>query len=135
VGATQDASSELSGSLSIRDSARITGITRSEIRRSIEAGGFPGARKDASGIWKIPLADLLVAGITIDLEECDLMVVASTALAEVRRLEAERGATRGPEVANANGTSTATDDVSEPSEDRQIRLAKPVLHWPIGEDA
>lgn len=37
--------------------------SRATLRRGIDAGRFPGASKDTTGRWSIPLTDLLAAGI------------------------------------------------------------------------
>lgn len=40
-----------------------TGASRSTIRRYREAGRFPNAYKDTTGVWRFPLEDLLAVGL------------------------------------------------------------------------
>ena len=42
-----------------------TGASRSTIRRYRDAGKFPHAYKDSTGVWRFPLEDLLAAGLQI----------------------------------------------------------------------
>lgn len=39
-------------------------ISRSTLRRRLAAGAFPHAQQQPSGSWKIPVTDLITAGIT-----------------------------------------------------------------------
>ena len=50
-------------SWSISDAADRVGVSRSTIRRYRESGKFPHAFKDSSGVWKVPLEDLLAVGL------------------------------------------------------------------------
>lgn len=58
-------------SFTITEAAELTGISRTSIRRLLDAGELPGAfEAPVSGegtrqIWRVPLADLLAAGLTI----------------------------------------------------------------------
>lgn len=40
-----------------------TGASRSTLRRYRDAGKFPNAYKDSSGVWRFPLPDLLAVGL------------------------------------------------------------------------
>ena len=37
-------------------------VSRSTLRRRLEAGAFPNAAQDPGGAWRVPLPDLLAAG-------------------------------------------------------------------------
>lgn len=52
---------------SLRDAARICGVSTDTIKRRLKAGDLPHARRlnDAAGTWVVPLADLAAAGFTI----------------------------------------------------------------------
>jgi hypothetical protein len=57
--------------LTVTQAARVTRVDRSTIRRRLDAGDFPNARRKtgrhgpASGPWLIPNADLLAAGLKL----------------------------------------------------------------------
>ena len=42
-----------------------TGASRSTIRRYRDAGKFPHAFKDSAGVWRVPIEDLLAAGLKV----------------------------------------------------------------------
>ena len=42
-----------------------TGASRSTIRRYRDAGKFPHAFKDSAGVWRVPIEDLLAAGLSV----------------------------------------------------------------------
>ena len=42
-----------------------TGASRSTIRRYRDAGKFPHAFKDSAGMWRVPIEDLLAAGLSV----------------------------------------------------------------------
>jgi excisionase family DNA binding protein len=46
------------------EAAKACRVSRSTIRRALESGKFPAAEKDAGGVWRLTVADLLVAGFT-----------------------------------------------------------------------
>ena len=48
----------------LSEAAERTGISRSTLRRRLDQGKFPGAYRDQAKQWRIPLTDLLAAGIT-----------------------------------------------------------------------
>ena len=50
-------------SLTLSEAASACGVSRSTIRRKHESGTFPGAWKDAEGAWRVPVEDLLAAGL------------------------------------------------------------------------
>lgn len=56
-------------SYTLREAADITGKARGTIRRYLDEGGrpgrFPNASQDAEGVWRIPLADLIAAGLSV----------------------------------------------------------------------
>jgi DNA-binding transcriptional MerR regulator len=47
----------------LKQAAKLTGVSHSTIRRRHAEGEFPNAYKDPDGVWKIPLTDLEQAGI------------------------------------------------------------------------
>jgi DNA-binding transcriptional MerR regulator len=49
----------------ISEAVERTGASRSTIRRYRDAGKFPHAYKDSTGVWRFPLEDLLAAGLQI----------------------------------------------------------------------
>lgn len=48
----------------LSEAAAHTGMSRSTLRRRLDQGKFPGAYRDQAKQWRIPLTDLLAAGIT-----------------------------------------------------------------------
>ena len=48
----------------LSEAAERVGASRSTLRRRLEAGAFPSAYRDTTGIWHIPLEDLLAAGFS-----------------------------------------------------------------------
>lgn len=48
----------------MREAVERTGVSRSTLRRRLDQGRFPGAYLDQAGQWRIPLTDLLAAGLT-----------------------------------------------------------------------
>jgi hypothetical protein len=52
--------------LSITEAAKAAGVDRRTIRRRLDADAFPNAYRDPTeGSWRLPVADLLAAGITL----------------------------------------------------------------------
>lgn len=49
----------------LTEAARLTGTSRSTIKRKLAAGEFPGAAKDADGVWRFGPDDLLAAGLKL----------------------------------------------------------------------
>ena len=49
-------------SWTINASADLCGVSKSTVRRYLDAGRFPNAFKDTRGAWKIPIEDLLAVG-------------------------------------------------------------------------
>ena len=47
----------------LAEAATLVGVSRSSIRRRLDKGAFSDAYKTSGGIWKIPLTDLLAAGL------------------------------------------------------------------------
>jgi len=47
----------------LKEAAKLTGVSHSTIRRRHTEGAFPNSYKDGDGIWKVPLTDLEQAGI------------------------------------------------------------------------
>jgi hypothetical protein len=58
--------------LTVTEAARAAGVDRRALRRRLDGGAFPHAYRDAgtqgpeSGPWRIPIGDLLDAGLTVD---------------------------------------------------------------------
>lgn len=50
-------------SLTLSEAAAACGVSRSTIRRKHETGAFPSAWKDSEGAWRVPVEDLLGAGL------------------------------------------------------------------------
>ena len=50
-------------SFNLSDAARLTGVSRSTMRRYREAGDFPDAYKNTDKQWMIPLENLLAKGL------------------------------------------------------------------------
>lgn len=56
----------LEGAYTLREAARICGVSRDTMKRRLAEGVFPNAWRDDAEIgaaWKIPIADLLNAGL------------------------------------------------------------------------
>ncbi len=56
--------------MTLTDLARRTGLARITIRRYLDAGRFPNAFQDHTSVhkpapWRVPLSDVLLAGLTI----------------------------------------------------------------------
>ena len=51
-------------SLTLSEAAGQCGVSRSTIRRKHESGAFPSAFKDGEGAWRVPVTDLIAAGLT-----------------------------------------------------------------------
>lgn len=49
----------------LSEAAERTGVSRSTLRRYREGGKFPNAYKAIDGQWKIPMEDLLAAGLRV----------------------------------------------------------------------
>jgi predicted DNA-binding transcriptional regulator AlpA len=49
----------------LTEAVQRTGISRSTLRRYLDAGKFPNAYKDTSKAWRFPLEDLLAAGLSV----------------------------------------------------------------------
>lgn len=49
----------------LTEAARLTGTSRSTIKRRLAAGDFPNATKDEDGTWQFGPDDLLAAGLTL----------------------------------------------------------------------
>ena len=47
----------------LAEAAKLVGVSRSSVRRRLDQGAFSGAYKTSGGIWKVPLTDLLGAGL------------------------------------------------------------------------
>jgi hypothetical protein len=76
--------------LSISEAAQVCGVRRRTIRRRHQAGEFEHAFKDPDGSWKIPVNDLIAAGlrpnVVADPDEPRIMF---TATSQVDRLRME----------------------------------------------
>lgn len=51
--------------LSVTEAAEATRTSRSTIRRRLDRGALPNAERDEDGWWRIPVADLLAAGLPL----------------------------------------------------------------------
>jgi hypothetical protein len=49
----------------LTEAAKLTGTSRSTIKRKLAAGEFPGAAKDEDGVWRFGPDDLLAAGLKL----------------------------------------------------------------------
>lgn len=47
----------------LSEAAALVSISRSTLRRRLDNADFPEAYRDAKGVWKIPLTNLLAAGL------------------------------------------------------------------------
>lgn len=51
----------------LREAAGLCGVSRGTVRRYLDEGGrpgrFPNAFQDADGVWRIPVPDLIAAGL------------------------------------------------------------------------
>ncbi len=52
--------------LTITEAARAAGKHRNSIRRRLDAGQFPNAHKNPSGVVEIPVGDLLASGLVLN---------------------------------------------------------------------
>ena len=60
---TSNRSDELGHRFTQKGAARACGVALNTIKRRRAAGAFPNAISDDNGVWRIPLADLLAAGL------------------------------------------------------------------------
>ena len=60
---TSHQSDELGHRFTQKGAARACGVALNTIKRRRAAGAFPNAISDDNGVWRIPLADLLAAGL------------------------------------------------------------------------
>lgn len=51
--------------LGISEAARACNVDRATVKRRLRAGRLPNARQDDRGIWRIPVTDLLAAGLSL----------------------------------------------------------------------
>ena len=51
--------------LTFREASEATGTPRTTLQRMRESGAFPQAEKDSRGVWRIPVDDLLAAGLSL----------------------------------------------------------------------
>lgn len=49
----------------LSEAAQLTKTSRSTLRRRLDSDAFPHAAKDGDGFWRIPVEDLLAAGLTL----------------------------------------------------------------------
>lgn len=49
----------------LTEAVQRTGVSRSTLRRYLDAGKFPNAYKDISKAWRFPIEDLLAAGLSV----------------------------------------------------------------------
>lgn len=49
----------------LSEAAQLTKTSRSTLRRRLDSDAFPHAAKDDDGFWRIPVEDLLAAGLTL----------------------------------------------------------------------
>lgn len=73
----------------LAEAAERTATSRSTLRRYRDAGKFPSAYKDSSGMWRFPLEDLLAAGLTPaeqHTERAQIMVSEQPKNAEAERI-------------------------------------------------
>lgn len=59
------------GTVGIEEAARICGVSEETIRRRLRAGRLAHAQREPgpSGAWRIPVADLMVAGLTLSTQQ------------------------------------------------------------------
>jgi excisionase family DNA binding protein len=57
----QDESQQL---LTLSEAAQRCGVSRSTVRRALDAGQLPGAVQDARRVWRVPVSALTAAGLT-----------------------------------------------------------------------
>ncbi len=60
-----EAPSSTRPTFTLAEAARVTGTSRRTLGRLLDAGELPGAARDASGAWSIPVDALLAAGLTV----------------------------------------------------------------------
>lgn len=70
------------------EAAERAGVSRSTIRRRVEAGDFTNATKDDEGVWRIPVEDLLAAGFTLS-RPAEVEAETQTPPSERAQVEAE----------------------------------------------
>jgi hypothetical protein len=76
--------------LSISEAAAVCGVRRRTIRRRQQAGEFEHAYKDADGSWRIPVNDLIAAGLRPNVvADPDEPRIVFTAASQVDRLRTE----------------------------------------------
>lgn len=63
IALTSHQSDELGHRFTQKGAARACGVALNTIKRRRAAGAFPNAISDDNGVWRIPLADLLAAGL------------------------------------------------------------------------
>lgn len=51
--------------LTLREAAAACAVHHSTVRRHLDAGDFPNAARDADGKWRLPVSDLLGAGLRL----------------------------------------------------------------------
>lgn len=47
----------------LSEAADLVSVSRSTLRRKLDQGNFPDAFRDSKGVWKLPLTNLLAAGL------------------------------------------------------------------------
>jgi hypothetical protein len=76
--------------LSISEAAQVCGVRRRTIRRRHQAGEFEHAFKDPEGAWRIPVSDLVAAGLRPNIvSDPDEPRIVFTAASQVDRLRTE----------------------------------------------
>jgi hypothetical protein len=76
--------------LTISEAATICEVRRRSIRRRHQAGDFPHAFRDADGAWRIPLNDLVTAGLEPhQVEDPEEPRIVSAASSQIERLRTE----------------------------------------------
>lgn len=94
----------------LTEAAKLTGTSRSTIKRRLAAGDFPNATKDEDGTWRFSPGDLLAAGLKLrtpaadgrsrpdDEDQDDEAAELVAAEREKRAVTAERADAGGPTV-------------------------------------
>lgn len=88
--------------LTLSDAAAACSVSRSTIRRRREDGAFPNAVQDDAGAWRIPVDDLLAAGLHLS-----RMGAPSGPAGQERSAPAEHAADRGDESDEQGGQAGA----------------------------